>query len=151
MQKSWASNRMENCAPFCAHPRSKTVTTCGTRTGEGITHTVAQNQHHNEGSHSVVKPSAATVNRRVASSNLARGANLLLDSQTFMLTSVSRELGTFGTATTASGFGNSKARPMRSATSARNFVSFPILMYLGDGLSNCFTVTRRGMAPSSTL
>jgi|HubBroStandDraft_3_1064219.scaffolds.fasta_scaffold05681_2 hypothetical protein len=151
MQKSWASNRMENCAPFCAHPRSKTVTTCGTRTGEGITHTVAQNQHHNEGSHSVVKPSAATVNRRVASSNLARGANLLLDSQTFMLTSVSRELGTFGTASTASGFGNSKARPMRSATSARNFVSFPILMYLSVTVCRTASPSLDAHSPSSTL
>jgi anti-sigma B factor antagonist len=48
-----------------------------------------RNQHHSKPSWSVGKMSAATVNRRVASSNLARGANLLLSFQMLTATSIS--------------------------------------------------------------
>ena len=63
-----------NRASFCAHPRSKTITLGSNGKGLEIAHTRAENQHDSEPSYSVVKASAATVNRRVASSSLARGA-----------------------------------------------------------------------------
>jgi hypothetical protein len=64
----------EDCAPFCAPPASKSVALGSNGKGKQITRTSAENQHHSKLSHSVGKMYAATVNRRVASSNLARGA-----------------------------------------------------------------------------
>jgi hypothetical protein len=71
----------------------------------------------------------SAVNRRVASSNLARGANLLLIFQTLTTASDSGEFGTLGTTSTVPAFGNSKPGPIRSATSARNFVSLAIFSF----------------------
>jgi hypothetical protein len=62
------------CAQFCAHPRSKTIAKGNSRTGERIACTSTENQQHSKLSHLVGIGGAATVNRRVASSNLARGA-----------------------------------------------------------------------------
>jgi len=59
-------------AQFCAHPRSKTIALGSNGTGRQIACIGAENQHDSKSSHSVGKASAATVNRRVASSNLAR-------------------------------------------------------------------------------
>jgi len=70
------------CAQFCAHPISKSVTLGSNGAGEQIARNGAENQHDSKSSHSVGKTSAATVNRRVASSNLARGANLFLKLRT---------------------------------------------------------------------
>ena len=55
------------------------------------------------------------------------GAILLSISQQITATSFSSNLGTVGT---TSVLGNSKPSPIRSAMSARNFVSFSILTYL---------------------
>ena len=68
--------RPEYCAPFCAPSRRKTIANGSRGASIRIAATDAENQHHSESSHSVGKSSAATVNRRVASSNLARGAKL---------------------------------------------------------------------------
>jgi hypothetical protein len=67
----------DNCASFCAPSPSKTIALGRHWTGEQIERNKAENQHHSKSPHSVRKTSAATVNRRVASSNLARGANSL--------------------------------------------------------------------------
>ncbi len=72
------SLKARDCAQFCAHPTSKTIADGGSRPGEQIARTDTENQHHSKSSHSVGKTSAATVNRRVASSNLARGAKILV-------------------------------------------------------------------------
>ena len=69
---------LEDCALFCAHPTSKTVTLGSNGTEEQIGRIGDEYQHHNKSSHLVRVASAATVNRRVASSNLARGAILPL-------------------------------------------------------------------------
>ena len=66
-----------SCALFCALPASKTVALGSNGKGEQIAHSRAKNQRYSKPSHLVAKMSAATVNRRVASSNLARGANSL--------------------------------------------------------------------------
>jgi hypothetical protein len=62
--------------PFCAHPRSKTIVDGRSLPGEQVASISKETQHHSKSSHLVPKTSAATVNRRVASSNLARGAIL---------------------------------------------------------------------------
>jgi hypothetical protein len=62
----------KNCAQFFAHPRSKTTADRSSQAGKQIASTGARNQHDSCPSHQVVRVSAATVNRRVASSNLAR-------------------------------------------------------------------------------
>jgi hypothetical protein len=67
--------RLLDCALFCADPRSKTIALGSNGTGNEITCISAENQHHSKSSYWVGKANAATVNRRVASSNLARGAN----------------------------------------------------------------------------
>jgi hypothetical protein len=58
----------EDCAPFCAPPASKSVALGSNGKGKQITRTSAENQHHSKLSHSVGKMYAATVNRRVATS-----------------------------------------------------------------------------------
>ena len=75
---------IKDCALFCAHPLSKTMAVSGSQAEQQIARTTAENQHDSKSSHLVPKMSAATVNRRVASSNLARGANILV-SQWFEL------------------------------------------------------------------
>jgi hypothetical protein len=57
----------DNCAPFCAHPRSKTIALGSNGTGKRSARTSDKNQHHSKSSHLVREMSAATVNRRVAS------------------------------------------------------------------------------------
>jgi hypothetical protein len=69
-------NLRKRCALFCAHPTSKTIAFGSNGAGQQILSTRAENQHHSKSSYLVGKASAATVNRRVASSNLARGAIL---------------------------------------------------------------------------
>ena len=66
-----------NCAPFCAHSRYKTIANGRRGVSARMPPIYSENQYHSKLSHSVRKASAATVNRRVASSNLARGANLI--------------------------------------------------------------------------
>jgi len=72
LRREW---RTEHCASFCAHPTSKTVALGSNQAGQQIASTRAENERDSKSSHSVRKKSATTVNRRVASSNLARGAN----------------------------------------------------------------------------
>ena len=59
---------------FVPCPASKPVALGSNGKGEQIAHSRAKNQRYSKPSHLVAKMSAATVNRRVASSNLARGA-----------------------------------------------------------------------------
>jgi hypothetical protein len=86
-QRKWARGRhqlepqgggfhgIKDCALFCAHPLSKTMAVSGSQAGQQIARTTAENQHDSKSSHLVPKMSAATVNRRVASSNLAQGSH----------------------------------------------------------------------------
>ena len=61
------SMRPANVAvPLCAHPASKTVALGSYGTGKQIACTESENQHHSKFSYLVLKASAATVNRRVA-------------------------------------------------------------------------------------
>jgi hypothetical protein len=76
------------CAPFCAHPTSKAVALGSDRIGNRKPRNGAENQHDSKASYAVLEMNAATVNRRVASSNLARGA-ISLKHLSFFLTPVS--------------------------------------------------------------
>jgi hypothetical protein len=69
--RSGAGNR---CAPFCAPPTSRTIALSDNWLVKQIARTSTENQCHSKPPHSVAILDAATVNRRVASSNLARGA-----------------------------------------------------------------------------
>jgi hypothetical protein len=67
-----AGRYITGCAPFCAHPQLKTITNGRREASVRIASTGAENQHHSKQSHAIGDSCAATVNRRVASSNLAR-------------------------------------------------------------------------------
>jgi hypothetical protein len=61
----------------CAHPPSKTVADGNSQAGKQIACTGPENQRDSKSSHSVVKMSAATVNRRVATNgNLSKLVHL---------------------------------------------------------------------------
>ena len=94
---------------------------------------------------SMVEHSA--VNRRVASSNLARGANLLLNSQI-----VTRNLRFLKAWNTWNNFGGFRLRQLETKSDTlRNFrTEFRIFLHLdvfvGDGAFHRFTITRFGVS-----
>ena len=66
--------RARHCASFCAPSASEVVTIGSEAARAGNADKILSIQHDSERSHSVAASFAAPVNRRVASSNLARGA-----------------------------------------------------------------------------
>jgi hypothetical protein len=65
-------HKLDRCAPFCAHPRSKPVADGGSRAGEQIARTGAENQHESKPSHNVLIVLGRSLNQRVAGSSPAR-------------------------------------------------------------------------------
>src|ERR1700730_16786926 len=83
----------EYCAPFCAPSQQKTIANGSDGASIRIATTPARNQRYSSWSQLGGKISAATVNRRVASSNLALGAILLQFVQWFTTTPIFHDFG----------------------------------------------------------